>query len=384
MHTPVAELFAKLVTDTWRTEVGFSQEVQAVHHSLFKTDVADSEGVHIINDWIQKWQPCLFGKIGAKLGLISYCVLNESDLSLPDDALLQKIQTSRTAWTKDAFEGKKSAFVILVVSPTIAGALPNEDMKELACRICSLYLLEDVEPDRIHLDEIFLEMPGSSRTTWKWNTGVNYFCSQGDGRWWQDHRIPGGMAFSVNSVGHMIKSGILAKAMAQMEKLLGAPGNQWVPSKVDSPEDALQYAMLTIDSSSDAVSGRATELLPLPSNPAELPVPKCPVQLPKIIQEKNFCEYQGYYHTDYTLPSEYFLSNVERLENIPPRRLDFTYLIAKYADKPDLLRLVSGQQIRAGGQHSISTGTAQKYPKAMEQVVGIDSNPRLARALGLR
>jgi hypothetical protein len=79
-------------------------------------------------------------------------------------------------------------------------------VKELALRLCSLYLLEEVAPDRIFLDEIWLEKPGRDATTWRWHAGVNSFRAQGDGRWWQDHLMPGGIAFSVNSVGHMVKS----------------------------------------------------------------------------------------------------------------------------------------------------------------------------------
>jgi hypothetical protein len=78
--------------------------------------------------------------------------------------------------------------------------------------------------DYAHLEQIYLQKPDARMTTWKWFAGVNYFCAQGDKRWWQDHRIPGGMAFSVNSVGHLVKSGMIAKAMNELDGLTGAPG----------------------------------------------------------------------------------------------------------------------------------------------------------------
>src|SRR6266498_3609476 len=105
---------------------------------------------------------------------------------------------------------------------------PNESPEQpQALRLCSLYLLQDIVPDQIFHDELWLEKPGRDGTTWQWLAGVNYFCAQGDKRWWEDHRIPGGMAFSVNSVGHMVKSGILAKGMLALEAALAAPPEGW-------------------------------------------------------------------------------------------------------------------------------------------------------------
>lgn len=66
-------------------------------------------------------------------------------------------------------------------------------MKALAQQLCSLYLLNEVDVDRIYHEEIFLEQPGADCRMWQWMAGVNYFCTNGDGRWWQDHRIPGGL-----------------------------------------------------------------------------------------------------------------------------------------------------------------------------------------------
>ena len=71
---------------------------------------------------------------------------------------------------------------------------------------------------------------------------------------------------------------------------------------MDSLTRALQMAMQTIGNASEAVSGKATELLPLPSDPLDLPVSKCPIDLTGRLADKNFCWYRGYYHTDHTLP----------------------------------------------------------------------------------
>jgi hypothetical protein len=219
-----------------------------------------------------------------------------------------------------------------------------------------LYLLEEVLPDKVYLDDLLLEMPSPLRTTWKWDTGVNYFSSHGDKRWWHDHRFPGGIGFSINSIGHMVKSGVMTKHISDLAKLMGAPEQGLIPTRVDSPEDALVYAMLTIDNASDAVSGRATELLPLPADPRDLPVSKCPAKLPKIVEDKNFCEYRGYYHTDYTIPSEYFSADVERPAGLSPYRLDFTYLFDDDPLSADRLRLKEGVRVRSAQASKAAPG----------------------------
>lgn len=382
---PVAELFAELKPDPWRLEVGFSPEITSANAVLLDSGVGASEAIRVLNDWLQKYQPCLFGRIGAKLGLISYCVLTESDLKGSDEAIGRKIQDARTQWTRDAFEGRKSAFVILVASSTIAFALPDEHTKELARKLCSLYLLEPIDTDVIYLDEVFLEVPGRRRTTWRWHAGVNYFCAQGDKRWWQDHRVPGGMAFSINSVGHMVKSGRLALAMKDFESVLGTPPEDWTASKVDSLEKALEFAMRTIAIASEAVSGKATELLPLPANLGELPVQPCPVDLPVFLKDKDFCQYRGYYHTDYTIPSEYFVPDVDRPGWVKPHILDFTYLFAKQPENSAFVTMGSGRRVRGIEPVTPSASETINVPrrrKALEEEVPLDNCARLVRALG--
>jgi len=383
MSQTVADFLSRLQTDAWRIEAGFSQEIQSANQGLFASSSTPAQCMENIQDWLQKYQPCVFGRIAAKLGLLSYCILMEADLQGSDEHIREKIQLARTQWTREGFEGKKSGFVILAISPTITQALPNDDMKRLACKICSLYLRDDASTDEIYLDDIFLEKPGTRKTTWKWNTGINYFCAQGDKRWWHDHRIPGGMAFSINSVGHMVKSGMLGKSMIEIDRLLGAPDEGWVSSKIDSPANALQYAMLTIDNALDAISGKATELLPLSESLSELPIKNCPVKLPNVLLGKNFCEYRGYYHTDYTLPSEYFSSAVERPPNLQPHRLDFTYLFDASVDNPDHERMFIGQQIRIapGDTSETSELAVWKSGKALETEVNIEDNTRLVKAL---
>jgi hypothetical protein len=383
MQNPVSANFEKLVADPWRKQVGFSPEIETAHEQLFTEGVTDSLCANVLNDWLKKYQPCLFGRIAAKMGLIRYCILNESDLQGPDTAIRSKIQSHRTEWTREGFEGKKSGFIIAVVSRTIANALPNEDMMECARRICSLYLLADVLPDQVYLDEIWLEKPGNRRTTWEWYVGANYFCAQGDKRWWQDHRIPGGMVFSMNSVGHLVKSTKLATAMSQLDKLMEEPEDGGIPSKVDSLETALEFAMRTIHLASESVSGKATSLVTLPNDLSQLPVRKCPAELPEFLRDKNFCNYSGYYDTDYTIPSEFFLAAVERPYEIELHNLDFTYLFDRSPENPAFETMGTGRRVRGKKRKAskVSVASTRKRIKSSAKSVRISSHPRLLQAL---
>jgi hypothetical protein len=384
----VADYFSLLESDRWRAQAGFSPEVEIANQELFRPGMTDAGFAEILGKWLEKHQPCLFGRIAAKSGVISYCFLTEDDLRQPDEFIKDKIQSKRLEWTREGFEGRKSGFVILAVSPTIACARPGSEMLGLARRLCYLYLETEIETDKIHFDQLYLQKPGSRLTTWKWLTGVNYFSAQGDGRWWHDHRIPGGMAFSINSVGHLVKSGIIAKAMKELDAGADAPFEDYPEAKVDSLGKALELAMRTIGMAADAVSGKATELLPLPADRSSLPAPECPVKLSAKVADKNFCEYKGYYHTDYTLPSEYFLPDVERPADVQPHTLDFTYLFQRDGDNPDFRLMGEGHQIRplsaadgAGWSPADYESARLKRLIGEEEEVLIDENRRLVDSI---
>jgi hypothetical protein len=217
-------------------------------------------------------------------------------------------------------------------------------MCALATQLASLYLLDEtIQRDRIYTDAIYLEKPGPSRTTWKWQVGINYFSAQGDQRWWHDHRVPGGMAFSMNSVGHTVKAGIINRVMKELDSELSASSEDWDESHVDSLGKALILAMRTIAKAADATSGPATRLYDVSERPPFIP---CPVMLPPPLVSRNHCEYFGWYHTDYTLPSEYFEDSAVRPPKINSHVLDFTYLFDARPGNPDHVTIGQGLVIR--------------------------------------
>lgn len=371
---PITNLVSQLEVDTWRKRVGFSSELACVHEALFKADT--SAAITILNEWLHRHQPCLFGRVAAKTDRIHYCILTHHDLRESDLYIREKIQAARTEWTKRAFAGQRSAFVIAVLSEDVAFAAPNESMRALACRLASLYLLKDIQPDRIYLDSIWLEKGGTPPVTWEWNVGANYFSSHGDGRWWSDHRFPGGIALSMNSVGHMMKSGALANAQAALDLAVGL-STRAGRENLDDLGDALSLAMRTIAGASASVSGPATFLLPESvDDPATRPA--CPIALPSPLKTFSHCQYGGWYHTDVTIPSEYFNAAVERPPSVPQHFLDFTYLFHRDIDNPEYDTMGTGRRIRSDGlngdPHTVSS-------RATAIVRNVSDCPRLVAAI---
>lgn len=387
MSKSISQMLNELSSDSWRKATGFSPDVADTNKRLFDEKASITTRMEALSTWLQKYQPCLFGRIGAKAGFLSYCILTEADLQGPDELIKEKIQTARSDWTAEGFQGKKSGFVILAISERLACALPDEKVQQFASRLCSLYLLADIQPGKVYHDEIWLEQPGSRQTTWTWNAGVNYFSAQGDKRWWQDHRIPGGLGFSVNSVGHMVKSGILAKAMLQLEAALGGPPEGWKESKVDTLGKALELAMRTISMASDGPSGKATELLTLPKNLVGSTASIPPVPLPPFLADKNSREYLGHYHTDVTIPAEYFRPDVERPADLPDHVLDFSYLFDRGVDNPDFTTMGEGRRIREDESSVIAPSTPGladgRSRKMIAREMRIDASERLQKALKL-
>jgi len=164
--------------------------------------------------------------------------------------------------------------------------------------------------------------------------------------------------------------------------LLGAPSQDWVHSKVNSLEKALQLAMGTIAKASNAVSGKATELLPKPRGSSM----KCPAGLPAALSDKNCREYQGYYHTDHTLPSEYFLPDVARPDGLKVHTLDLTYLFDRHLDNPDFFLVGEGRRIRdpktttKPEDRSLASRIEKRY-RGVGKSVYISRQKRLVEAL---
>lgn len=378
----------RLTPDPWRESQPFSADLLEASELLWNTTSAGGRE-KIVGDWIAKHQPCLFGRIAAKNGLLRFCILDETDVAQGDRHVSDFIQADRLKWTQAGFRGEASGFIIVLLSKKVANAKPDDVAGAMGKHLASLYLKRSVDFDKVEQDELFLEYPSDNKASYAWGVGVNYFGSPGDGRWWHDHRFPGGLAFSMNSVGHMAQSGRLAKALETVEKELGIDlGANRDPTKVDNLGTALDFAMRTIDGACPTRSGRATELLPLAqSDPLRTEMP-CPVELPKKIADYDYTKYRGYYHTDFTVPSLYFKPDVDRPGDAAPIELDFSYLFDARLENPDHVTLGTGRRIRALHHDSEPTRqgdvTGTKRSRMAGRIISISDSNTLSTALGIK
>lgn len=348
----IASIFRSLTPDRWRKSEGFNHDIEFCNREILDDSKSDEEISISLREWLAKYQSCFFGKMASgPLDLLNFCILREHDLEKSDAHIRDKIQRFRLLWKREAVHGLRSGFIILAASRRIVEAEPNDQMKEFAKRLCYLYLREEIEEDRIHTDRLTLAMPPTSESPddssyYEWLVGVNVFASAGDKRWWHDHRIPGGIAFSMNSVGHMARNGSLRRlaepnATMPLKPLKGKLG-------VDSLATALKFAMLTINGAQEAPGGKATCLRKLDQETYDGLVPKCPFahEIPLKLQLMDYKNYDGWYHTDTTIPSDYFHSDVNRPATVVKKELDFTYLFDDSIDNPAFETTGLGGQTR--------------------------------------
>ena len=248
-----------------------------------------------------------------------------------------------------ALGGHSHGFLIAALSERIAIARPSETLFKLASRLCELYIGQSTS-DNTFLDDVVLEIRNNERIELrKWKVGINYFSSQGDGRWWRDHRIPGGMAFSMNSVGHMAR---------HRTELMLAKNPEIGRKFPDVPRERLVYfalltAMKTIGPPADG-SERGTWLAEhghCDEDTAPPPFSERPSYFGDLaVYSEN--RYRGLYHTDQTIPSDYFKDGLWRKEDLPVRDdLYFTYLHSK--DDTDYLSMGVGEFIEATARQEL-------------------------------
>jgi hypothetical protein len=164
--------------------------------------------------------------------------------------------------------------------------------------------------------------------------------------------------------------------MAELQDLLGEKDDTFVTTKVSSLPTALEWAMRTIHNASNGPSGKATELLAREGNATVL---ACPVKLPNFLEDRNHCTYRGWYHTDITIPGEYFRADVERPANLPFHQLDFTYLFNNELTNPDYITTATGRRVRSIEDDELPG--PEKTDRLIPAIVSIADEPRLIEAL---
>lgn len=293
--------------------------------------------------WCQHRQPCQFGRAAANQGRIHFCFLREAAVSeWKDDEIAEKIREEKQLWKqRAAFDRDRAAhsFVIVVASLRVALAAPDQHLRAFSGHLLEL---AGWGPNRrgarrkntITSDFLYLKSPLDG-SFYGFRFNVDFFACAGDRRWWHDHRFPGGIAFTANSTGHMIRF------------------RDWYQAKDQNESWALKQAMLTIknaaptksaDNGTHQEQGQVTWLRPLDAEGKPL-VSKvlCPLsKVPAALEGKDWTRYEGLLHTDHAVREEFFFDREVAPTSSKPYLMDFTYL---YDDKQaDFVEFTRGEQ----------------------------------------
>jgi hypothetical protein len=316
MGFAVRDALSNLAGDEWRRSNDFSEELQDAHRVLLHPFATESDKVRVLSAWLKKYQPCVFGRVAAQMSRIHFCVLSDTDFQLSDEDLKLKIQAERRFWKQRCLyhEKPEDGFLLWAISPRIAYASPNAQLYELAQMLRRLYIPDgelDLKANDISWETLYLSLPDSSRC-FRFRFSLDFFASQGDGRWWHDHRIPGGIAFTANSVGYMTKS------------------RQWYENKANQSVWALKLAMETVDEAFSTKWGGKAIYLRNKSANGPFHGGECPFgpseRLKPRLEGKDWSYYSGVISTDHSVRKELFREDPDRPQGLPEWNMDLRYI----------------------------------------------------------
>lgn len=236
-----------LSADTARLERGFSADLETAQRALFDPGSSRAQRAGIVMDWVRDRQPCRFARLAAAQGRMDIAILDERDLAVSDDVLALKIARLRARWLRRAFRGQSLGFVLLAVGRSLAYARPDSALREIALRLASCYSGKQVRVDEIVLDDVFYPIDQANAD--RWQAPLNFFAAQADGRWWHERRIPGGIGFSINSIGHAMR--ILGRERGLSEGQIG----RWALAMARQTIAGCTGGFVELDSQSSAEPG---------------------------------------------------------------------------------------------------------------------------------
>lgn len=322
--------------DALRKRRPFSIDMQAAHALLLSPGLSRADKIVQYRRWLSANQPCVFGRRAANNKNVFVCLLEEAEIvrmRVGDDDVRETIQEHRQAWKRYALEGLTSSFVILIVSAALVEKAPGDQLKEICRRVLELYMdLESIPDDTIQSEREYVFLRGGTGRQSEYvrfGTLPNIFAAQGDGRWWHDHRTPAGIMVTSNALGHLIN--VTARGTA------GGVG-------VADYAAALENAMRTIGNAyrpTTAVGRRA-----LPHCPATKLVADegagSPLKQSSPVAQYSAQRYEGFFNTDYLIPSVFF-QDARDPANIPSYPdLSFGYIWDATSDPVDHKELVVG------------------------------------------
>lgn len=324
--------------DRLRTTRRFSDDLAAVQSLLFNPDVPKLKKLAAYRRWLMDGQPCVFGRVAAKNENVFICLLEEQDILRMrngDPDVRDTIQDARQCWKRLALDGRHSSFLILLLSPSLVTREPNNALKEICRKLMELYMeIPRVEDDTIHTQReyVFLRnRPGEPDTLVRFSTLPNVFCAQGDGRWWHDHRTPGGVMITSNALGHFVMSRSAARTISPRDRT-----------------QAIEHAMMTI-SNAFAPAKKNSGLKHCPATrlhlrPAAEATPLAPTSK---MGGYSANSYSGFFHTDHLIPSVFFHPDRDPSKLSEYKELDLRYIHDALADPQSHAELMLGERASA-------------------------------------
>lgn len=334
----VVELFRRLEGDPWRLANKWNDDILQANALLHNTAATEEEMAECLELWCRHNQPCQFGRAAATKSRIHFCFLRDEAVSTwKDEEIAKKIEEERRLWKQRGVsdpENSAHSFVIVVSSPRVAFAAPNQQLREFSDRLLELSGWGPTRKgvrrkNEVTSDYLYLKKPGEDGF-YGFQFNADFFACAADKRWWRDHRFPGGIAFTANSTGHMIRF------------------RDWYESQSESRLWALKQSMFTIanaaqtkatESADPVEQGRVTWLRDLENGKPFAGDAQCPLgKLPRAVDGKDWSRYEGYLHTDHSVREEFFTGR-----EMPPTTkrhlMDFSYLYdEQQSDHEDLVR----------------------------------------------
>jgi hypothetical protein len=339
----VRDLLHRLSEDQWRRDHPFSPEMETVNKVLFHPFSEEADKKDALMKWMQRpgrsespgHQPCLFGRVAAANNALHLVLLDDDDLRESDQNIAERLQQGRRAWwqrSRSPREGVSTpahGFVLCITSQRVNFAEPNETLQQFSQEILSLWGCRSTTERQgvVHWEEIFLENPNTERFV-RFEFSVDFFAAAGDRRWWHDHRIPGGIAFTANSVGHMRRY------------------REWYEGQPDQKVWLLETAMGTIAEAAKTDYGQATWLRPLIEGRPFVSEIACPMLERRAkLEGFDWTRYAGHLHTDHAIRPEFFRVDPEKPTEAKKNEwvLDFQYLYDPRSR--DHIRFVEGTEV---------------------------------------
>ena len=304
-----------LAGDLWRTGNPFSSEIITACDILLNPYSRDDERKLAIKAWLAKHQPCVFGQVAAKADRLHIAIVNEDLLNGGDNAIRERLALEKNTWRQWSLEANgKHGLLVAFLSPKLHYAAPNQALKRTAEHLKSLFAPNSVrDPAGNDVTSEWLYLKKSDGTGFvKFRVILDFFAAAGDKRWWHDHRFPGGIAFTLNSLGHMVRT------------------KEWYEKLGNPIEWASRVAMLTISNAfNQSEHGPATHLIDLQggkSHKAMICPFTEPEKLPPRLAGKDWTIYGGNHHTDHSVRKEFFDQREKPDRMRGEYLMDFTYI----------------------------------------------------------